>query len=175
MKKYAITVAIVGLLAFAGGAAASRRWLITSTNQIKPSVLHALRGNAGRQGPAGGFSTANVTDVSGPSVTMDVSGGANDVQGSLAQCPTGSVVLGGGYDGETNPPVSATVGYDESLGGNAWDVIMSNNDGYGTASFHAVAVCATGAGAAARARSMNRSQLAAIVAQQIAVLRRQRH
>jgi len=50
----AATLALV--FAMSGGALAARHYLITSTKQIKPSVLKALKGNsgaAGRVGPAG--------------------------------------------------------------------------------------------------------------------------
>ena len=40
-----MVVAILASLAFAGGAIASGRWVITNLNQIKPNVRHQLRGN----------------------------------------------------------------------------------------------------------------------------------
>jgi len=40
-----VVVAILASLAFAGGAIASGRWVITNLNQIKPNVRHQLRGN----------------------------------------------------------------------------------------------------------------------------------
>jgi hypothetical protein len=118
-----------------------------------PRGLPGPRGKTGPQGnpgPAGGFSVANVTQASGPSALMCVSGGGScEVGSSVATCPAGSVVLGGGWDGENNPPVVATVGYSKPLGANTWEVIMVNNDSSLSANFHAVATCAMSSGAAA--------------------------
>lgn len=165
---------VIGTLTAGGSAAAASRWVITSTHQIKPSVLRHLRGERGRvgkvgragpQGPMGligpsgapgAFSTANVTEVQGPPVTMCPNGdGSCDAAGSLAQCPVGSVVLGGGWDGASSPPVDATVAYDEPLGGSAWSVVMVNNSTstLDDPTFQTYAVCATGSGSQARARS----------------------
>ena len=47
-------VAVMALvLAMSGGAWAAKRYLITSTNQISPKVLSALKGKVGKAGPAG--------------------------------------------------------------------------------------------------------------------------
>jgi hypothetical protein len=62
-------------------------------------------------------------------------------------CPAGTVVAGGGWDGETAPPVLATVGFNKPLGSNAWEVIMADNSngnvGF-TQTFNAVATCVGG-------------------------------
>jgi hypothetical protein len=51
-RKVALGVAIV--VALTGGSAiAASRWMVTSTNQIKPSVLAQLRGLQGARGPEG--------------------------------------------------------------------------------------------------------------------------
>lgn len=47
----AATLALV--FAMSGGALAAKHYLITSTGQIKPSVLKALRGREGPAGPSG--------------------------------------------------------------------------------------------------------------------------
>jgi hypothetical protein len=111
----------------------------------------------------GGFSAANVVQVSGLSAVMCGSGGGScDVGSSAATCPAGAVVLGGGWDGESSPPVVATVGFDNPIGSGTWDVIMANN-GPLTTTFHAVATCATASGAsAARAQAsrLTKAQLA---------------
>jgi hypothetical protein len=51
---YANVVATLALvLATSGGAVAASSYLITSTKQIKPSVLRALKGNKGKTGAKG--------------------------------------------------------------------------------------------------------------------------
>ncbi|HWF36708.1 MAG TPA: hypothetical protein VG295_15110, partial [Solirubrobacteraceae bacterium] len=47
----AATLALV--LAMSGGAFAASKYIITSTKQIKPSVLSKLKGNRGPAGPKG--------------------------------------------------------------------------------------------------------------------------
>jgi hypothetical protein len=50
----ASVIAVVALVfAMSGGAWAANRYLLTSTKQIKPSLLAALKGRAGAAGPAG--------------------------------------------------------------------------------------------------------------------------
>ena len=52
--KYANIVATIALLlSLSGTAVAASHYLITSTKQISPSVLKALKGARGRQGPQG--------------------------------------------------------------------------------------------------------------------------
>ena len=52
----AMTLALV--FAMSGGAFAAGKFLITSTKQIKPSVLASLKGKAGAAGPAGATGAA---------------------------------------------------------------------------------------------------------------------
>ncbi|HEX3509828.1 MAG TPA: hypothetical protein VHT27_01890 [Solirubrobacteraceae bacterium] len=48
-----ITATVALIFAMSGGALAATHYLLTSTKQISPKVLSALRGNAGAAGPAG--------------------------------------------------------------------------------------------------------------------------
>ena len=56
------------LFAMTGGAYAAKKYLITSTKQISPSVLKALKGAAGTPGPAGpaGAAGAGTAGAAGP-------------------------------------------------------------------------------------------------------------
>jgi hypothetical protein len=170
-KLWVLPAAGCLLLVLSGGAFAASRYLITSTRQIKPSVLRQLHGATGPAGPAGTFSSAGVATVSGPSAPMCASSANTCAVGSsVATCPAGDIVLSGGYDGETDPPVDATAGYDEPLGSNGWEVIMSNN-ALIPASFHAIAVCVPAASAASDAATRpNSRNVKAIVARQVAAM-----
>lgn len=73
--SYANIVATLALLfAMSGGALAASHYLITSTKQIKPSVLSKLKGKAGSAGPAGpagaaGAGSAGPAGPAGPAGT----------------------------------------------------------------------------------------------------------
>jgi hypothetical protein len=60
----AVTLALV--FAMSGGAYAASRYVITSTKQIKPSVLKSLAGKTGPAGPAGPAGVAGSTGPPGP-------------------------------------------------------------------------------------------------------------
>jgi hypothetical protein len=97
------------------------------------------RGSRGPTGRTGGFNTSKIARVDGP--TASVAAGATGT--STAPCPAGAVVLGGGWDGETNPPTNATVGYNDPLSTNtSWHVTLTNNATTGSTTFHAVVMCA---------------------------------
>jgi hypothetical protein len=65
--SYANVTATVALFfALSGGALAASHYLITSTRQIKPSVLSALKGAVGKAGPAGAPGAAGANGVGTP-------------------------------------------------------------------------------------------------------------
>lgn len=160
----AVLISIIALVFAVTGTAIAGGYIITSTKQIKPSVRHALKGNrgprgyqgdAGQPGAPGQFNTANVTQVRGPVATMCADSGTFQsctIGQSTAQCPPGSVALGGGLDGLNSPPVVSTIVYDYPINGSAWEIII-NNQASIPATFQTVATCATGAAARATSRS----------------------
>jgi len=83
------TVAVC--LSFTGVGFAAGHYLITSTSQIKPSVLNQLRGAQGPQGPAG-------------EKGQNGTNGANGAPGAVGPTgPTGSPGGGGGQIGPIGP------------------------------------------------------------------------
>jgi hypothetical protein len=140
------TIACLALFfALAGTGLAAGKYLITSTSQIKPSVLKDLRGNrgpagapgaagaAGAVGPQGTISTGNLTVVDGPatSISPDTTGT------SVAVCPSGDTALSGGWAG---PLDDTTVTANEADGTGEWEVVASNASP-NTDSLTAIAVC----------------------------------
>ena len=101
-----------------GASIAASHYLITSTSQIKPSVISKLRGNRGPQGNRGSQGvqgiqgSQGVTGATGAKGATGSSGIANitEVQGAdlslgsgyygappIASCPSGYVVVGTGF------------------------------------------------------------------------------
>ncbi len=60
----ALTIGLVFMMS--GGAYAASKYLITSTKQIKPSVLKQLQGKTGARGPAGAAGVAGPAGAAGP-------------------------------------------------------------------------------------------------------------
>jgi hypothetical protein len=97
----AMTLALV--LAMTGGAYAAGRFVITSTKQIKPSVLAQLKGRAGAAGATGVAGVAGVAGPQGPA-------GANGKDG--AQGPEGKQGQEG-KEGKEGP--AGTTGFTKTL------------------------------------------------------------
>jgi hypothetical protein len=131
MGRRALIGALAALAITGGSAVAASRWIITSTSQIKPSVVSQLRarfatlpslGKVGDMCPGGS--------------------GSCDIAASDARCPGRSIVTGGGFDGGNNPPIGAFMAYDEpDRDGRGWHIIMGN-DSTAEATFQTFAVCA---------------------------------
>jgi len=133
-----LIIAIVALLVLAGGSAAASRYIITSTKQIKPSVLKSLKGNRGPQGPKGTPGPAGPQGPRGPAgvahidtqtsaeqfVCSDNSCGYEAV--ATAYCPAGEIPLSGGYIEDPNrthffTDVLASLPVSDATG-NGWSV-----------------------------------------------------
>ena len=76
----ATTVLAVLALVFAmtGGAYAAKKYLITSTKQISPSVLKALQGKAGAAGAPGVAGAQGAQGPGGPAGTAGSAGGKGE-------------------------------------------------------------------------------------------------
>jgi len=96
-------VAVFALVfAMAGGALAAKKYIITSTNQIKPSVLKSLQGKAGPAGAAGAKGDAGPAGPQGPAGKNGTNGtnGATGVTGAIGT--TGATgATGSGATGAT--------------------------------------------------------------------------
>lgn len=160
-SRAALAVAFAALVVSVSGIAAAMpsgpRAHAASRGPRGPRGFRGPRGPRGFTGPAGSFSTSNVIRVAGPTASMcaDAGVGASCTVGaSTATCPPGSVVLGGGFNGLTNPPVSATIAYDYASTSGSWEVVMANQASI-TASMQPVAECARGGGAAVDKAAVN--------------------
>ncbi len=103
--SFAHVIAVLALVfAMTGGAYAAKKYLITSTSQIKPSVLKMLQGKAG---PVGAPGAAGPQGPAGPAGTgakgESGAAGKNGENGGLG--PRGATGLGGatGPAGTTGP------------------------------------------------------------------------
>jgi hypothetical protein len=143
MRKHLSPAMIVSLIALffalTGGAIAAQRFVITSTDQIKPSVLTALRGETGLRGPAGPAAAGaqgpqgatgpqgpqgatGATGPQGPAGSQGPAGPAGPAGGTVVKDENGSVIGGVpvAYDGNNNiwmllndgtlEPVNSTTG-----------------------------------------------------------------
>jgi hypothetical protein len=89
-----VALTLVLVFAMSGGAYAAKKYLITSTKQISPSVLSALKGKAGPVGPVGpaGAAGAGTPGAQGPAGAPGAKGetGAEGKEGKQGPAgPTG--------------------------------------------------------------------------------------
>ncbi len=90
--SYANVVATMALVfAMSGGALAASHYLITSTKQIKPSVLKALKGKAGHAGPIGPAGPTGATGQPG-------SPGSNGAPGTFSTTLASGQTVRGAYN-----------------------------------------------------------------------------
>ncbi len=152
-------------LALGGTAVAARHYLITSTRQIKPTVLKALHGARGPSGPAGPSGAAGSPGPPGAQGPRGEAGPSNSLSAlttiraldlkvspgkeatSVATCPSGMHAVGGGeYSG-----FAIRNGAELSEDHQSWIVLVTNLSGVET-NLEAIAYCAkTGQAIAASA------------------------
>jgi hypothetical protein len=169
MRKHSlatIAAAVVAAAVLVGGAAAASKYIITSTNQIKPSVLKKFQ-------PALAYQ-----DHKGPIANMCAAGtdttGQCEVAASDSRCPGGSIATGGGFDGGSAPPVRAAIGYTEpDSDGHGWHIIMGNA-GPSNETFQTVAVCLGVSRAAFAAQAGAPSRVRAQIGRELASMRTRR-
>jgi hypothetical protein len=149
-----MAIAIAALFFALGGgavAAVQRHYLITSTKQIKPSVLHKLKGAKGlrgAQGSQGLKSDPGATGAQGQqgppglsnlvtvdSTPIDLLGGYYTAP--VAYCPTGTEVVGTGFYNSI-----ADIGFVESYGSFVGGIYFNNTSTTATG-VYVQAICAT--------------------------------
>jgi hypothetical protein len=121
----ATMIALIALFfALGGSALAASHYLISSTSQIKPSVLRAIRGGG------------QLVVVNGPLVAVAPS----SVNVSVATCPGGYDIVSGGYSGVLG--IGADVNQDEPVGAHSWWAGVSTRLSSEQAFVRATALCA---------------------------------
>lgn len=66
-----VTATMAIVLSMSGGALAANHYLLTSTKQISPRVLHKLRGRIGHTGPPGAMGPRGATGATGQNLTAE--------------------------------------------------------------------------------------------------------
>ena len=129
----ALVVALLALgIALGGTAVAASRYVITSTSQIKPSVLSSLTTAARGE-----------THIVKSTWTFVKHGTPLEEHGwAKAKCAKGDHVVSGGYDGELAP--GAMMNADAPIGLIGWQVIVQVGTSTGTSKVQAYAICVTG-------------------------------
>ena len=182
MRKYSVPVVfavVASAMLIVGGAAAATRYLITSTHQIKPSVLRQLQkagprgrqgfrgfagapgpqgpqggqgaqGPQGPQGPAGPVALSTLVSVAGPSSPIGAFGSPSSVATSTATCPAGSNVISGGDNVYTGGVNGLTS--EASTDRSGWIVVAANGSSFTAGYVQAFAYCAAAGQAVAAVR-----------------------
>lgn len=158
--KTIIALAITALLCSVATAGAAHHYLITSTKQIKPNVMRALKGHNGAEGPRGFNGTQGIQGPAGPGGSVvTVAGGhvfltPGGYGSARADCPAGMTVVGTGFNtGIGN--ADFVVSYGTFVGGFFDDDVSINIEAY------VQAICASGmtdGGGAARAVGPSQEQ-----------------
>jgi len=147
----ALVISIAALVvAMSGTAIAAKQYVITSTKQIKPTVLKQLRGAQGPRGytgPRGAQGLAGVQGTTGPQGGPGISGlnlvtgadlqiPAGDFGTAVANCPAGQKTVSGGFFSSIGSAF-ATFG---NPGAGQWVALIDNPSSI-TITVHAYAVC----------------------------------
>ncbi len=95
-----VTATLALFFAMSGGALAASHYLITSTRQIKPSVLSSLKGKSGATGATGASGTTGATGPGGPQGPQGAAGtsGTNGTNGEPGK--NGESVVSKAFNGE---------------------------------------------------------------------------
>jgi hypothetical protein len=149
-------IALLALFFALGGTAiAAKHYLITSTSQIKPSVLKQLHGQAGPAGIAGPQGAPGATGATGPQGATGPAGpsnlgaiitiegpihsiGAFKAENSIATCPAGTRAISGGGVAITLNGIAVSVA---GVGRETWGVVAANDTSSTEATVQAIAYC----------------------------------
>ena len=189
LRGHKLVVAIAAAVALTGGSAiASSRWIITSRDQIKPSVLAHLRGPRGQSGPRGPRGSQGSQGSQGPQGAAGVTtiqyvkatavafcGDPSQecsIANSTAQCPAGTFVVGGSAGVDTPDTDVATFVVPPTGGEASGYMALSNNQGTSSGSLAVTAICASGPGLTIA--SVRKAQAATVVARELTDLARLR-